>query len=67
MADQKVAVGLVVGLDYKNPYLSIYHEFQKLKLHSLIRSVLEGGKCLQYGARSLNEGAFEIWSEMRVA
>lgn len=56
MPDQKVAVGIVVGLDYQNPYLSVFDEFQKLKLHKLTRGILEGGKCIQYGARTLNEG-----------
>ena len=47
---------LVVGLDYSNPYLSPYQEFQRWKQHPLIRKLLEGGTCLQYGARTLNEG-----------
>ncbi|KOS19976.1 putative electron transfer flavoprotein-ubiquinone oxidoreductase [Escovopsis weberi] len=54
-----VSLGLVVSLDYKNPWLSPYQEFQKLKLHPLFRSVLEGGKCISYGARSLVEGGFQ--------
>ncbi|SSD61226.1 probable Probable electron transfer flavoprotein-ubiquinone oxidoreductase, mitochondrial [Saccharomycodes ludwigii] len=54
-----VAVGLVVGLDYKNPYVSPYKEFQKMKQHSYYKSVLEGGKCIAYGARALNEGGFQ--------
>ncbi|KAI0813022.1 hypothetical protein GGR55DRAFT_638819 [Xylaria sp. FL0064] len=54
-----VSIGLVVALDYANPWLSPYGEFQKLKQHPLYRSVLEGGKCLSYGARALNEGGFQ--------
>lgn len=59
MSDRRVAVGLVVALDYKNPYLSPYGEFQRLKAHPLIRPVLEGGQVLQYGARTLNEGGLQ--------
>lgn len=54
-----VSLGLVVGLDYPNPWLSPYGEFQRMKLHPFYRSVLEGGKCLAYGARALNEGGFQ--------
>jgi electron-transferring-flavoprotein dehydrogenase len=54
-----VSIGLVVGLDYPNPWLSPYGEFQKLKHHPLFREILEGGKCISYGARALNEGGFQ--------
>lgn len=54
-----VSLGLVVGLDYQNPYLNPYKEFQKLKTHPTIRSLLEGGNCIAYGARALNEGGFQ--------
>ncbi|EEH04881.1 electron transfer flavoprotein ubiquinone oxidoreductase [Histoplasma capsulatum G186AR] len=57
--DNMVSLGLVVGLDYPNPWLSPYGEFQKLKHHPLIKSVLEGGKCISYGARALVEGGFQ--------
>lgn len=57
--DRLVTLGLVVGLDYKNPYLNPYQEFQKLKHHPMYASVLEGGKCISYGARALNEGGFQ--------
>ncbi|KAL8862055.1 MAG: hypothetical protein Q9178_001510 [Gyalolechia marmorata] len=57
--DNLVSLGLVVGLDYPNPWLSPYGEFQKLKHHPLYRSVIEGGKCISYGARALNEGGFQ--------
>lgn len=59
MSDCRVAVGYVVALDYKNPYLSPYSEFQRFKEHPLIRPVLEGGQVLQYGARTLNEGGLQ--------
>lgn len=54
-----VTVGLVVGLDYKNPYISPYQEFQKLKHHPYYSKVLEGGKCISYAARALNEGGLQ--------
>lgn len=57
--DNMVAVGLVVSLDYQNPWISPYQEFQKLKQHPQFRNVLEGGKCISYGARSLIEGGFQ--------
>lgn len=54
-----VSLGLVVGLDYPNPWLSPYEEFQKMKHHPVYKSVIAGGKCLSYGARALNEGGFQ--------
>ena len=57
--DNLVSVGLVVALDYANPWISPYGEFQKYKQHPSVRSVLEGGKCISYGARALIEGGFQ--------
>lgn len=57
--DGLVAVGLVVGLDYANPYVSPYQEFQKMKTHPYYSNVLEGGECVSYGARALNEGGYQ--------
>jgi electron-transferring-flavoprotein dehydrogenase len=57
--DNLVSIGLVVGLDYKNPWIAPYGEFQKMKLHPFYKNVLEGGKCIAYGARALNEGGFQ--------
>lgn len=54
-----VAVGFVIGLDYQNPYLNPYEEFQRFKTHPAIRSLFENGKRLCYGARALNEGGFQ--------
>ncbi|TBV73666.1 electron transfer flavoprotein-ubiquinone oxidoreductase [Pseudoxanthomonas winnipegensis] len=54
--DGKVAIGLVVGLDYKNPWLSPFEEFQRFKTHPAIRKYLEGGKRIGYGARSITAG-----------
>lgn len=55
----RVSVGLVSGLDYENPHFSPFHEFQMFKTHPEVRNLLEGGTCLQYGARALNEGGFQ--------
>lgn len=54
-----VEIGFVVGLDYKNPYLNPYEEFQRFKSHPQISSLLENGKRLAYGARCLNEGGYQ--------
>ena len=55
----QVSVGFVIGLDYENPYLSPYHEFQRFKHHPAIRPTLEGGRRIGYGARALNEGGYQ--------
>ena len=54
--DGKIAVGFVVGLDYRNPYLSPFEEFQRWKTHPSIRKHLQGGKRIGYGARALTAG-----------
>ncbi|GAA0139011.1 oxidoreductase [Lithospermum erythrorhizon] len=59
MNDRQVAIGLVVALDYRNPYMSPYEEFQRLKHHPAIKPLLEGGTVLEYGARTLNEGGYQ--------
>jgi len=56
LEDNKVAVGLIVGLDYSNPWLSPFEEFQRFKTHPSIRGFLEGGKRIAYGARSITAG-----------
>ena len=56
MKGNLIHLGLVVGLDYKNPYLNPYEEFQRLKTHPEIKKILQGGECISYGARCLNEG-----------
>ncbi|WP_313816926.1 electron transfer flavoprotein-ubiquinone oxidoreductase [Cupriavidus sp.] len=56
MEDNKVAVGFVVGLDYTNPWLSPFEEFQRFKTHPEIRQYFEGGKRLSYGARAITAG-----------
>ena len=54
--DGKIAVGFVVGLDYKNPWLSPFGEFQRFKTHPAIRKHLDGGKRIGYGARAITAG-----------
>jgi len=54
-----VSVGFVIGLDYRNPHLSPFDEFQRFKTHPAIRPTFEGGKRLVYGARAINEGGFQ--------
>lgn len=53
------AIGMVIHLDYKNPHLSPFDEFQRFKTHPLIRPMLEGGKRINYGARVVSEGGFQ--------
>jgi electron-transferring-flavoprotein dehydrogenase len=59
LEERQVAVGFVVGLDYENPYLSPFDEFQRFKTHPYFRSIFEGGKRIAYGARALSEGGFQ--------
>ena len=54
-----VSVGYVIGLDYKNPYLSPYDEFQRFKTHPSIRKIFKNGRRISYGARALNEGGWQ--------
>ena len=62
-----VAVGFVVHLNYANPYLSPYHEFQRFKTHALIRDTFEGGKRISYGAPRHHEGGWQIHSAAGVS
>jgi electron-transferring-flavoprotein dehydrogenase len=59
LENNQVAVGMVVGLDYANPYLSPYEEMQRFKTHPAIRGYFEGGKRIAYGARTLSEGGMQ--------
>ena len=58
-ADNQVALGYVVALNYRNPHLSPFEEFQRWKQHPAIREVLEGGRRISYGARAINEGGWQ--------
>ncbi|MEO5773289.1 MAG: electron transfer flavoprotein-ubiquinone oxidoreductase [Sphingomicrobium sp.] len=55
----QVALGFVVALDYRNPYLSPFEEMQRWKTHPAIRAEIEGGKRVSYGARAINEGGYQ--------
>jgi len=57
--NNQVAIGFVVGLGYSNPYLSPFEEFQRYKSHPLIRTFLEGGKRVAYGARAITAGGLQ--------
>jgi electron-transferring-flavoprotein dehydrogenase len=59
LENNQVAVGFVIGLDYENPYLNPFEEFQRFKNHPAIRPTFEGGRRISYGARALNEGGFQ--------
>jgi electron-transferring-flavoprotein dehydrogenase len=59
MEDNQVAVGFVIGLDYKNPHLSPFDEFQRFKTHPTVRPTFAGGERIAYGARALNEGGIQ--------
>jgi electron-transferring-flavoprotein dehydrogenase len=59
LEDNMVAVGFVVHLNYKNPYLSPFEEFQRFKTHPAIRHTFDGAKRLSYGARAITEGGYQ--------
>ena len=59
LPDNKVALGMVVGLDYENPYLSPFEELQRFKLHPKIKPLFENGRRIAYGARALIEGGIQ--------
>jgi len=62
--NNQVALGFVVALDYSNPYLSPFEEFQRWKTHPAIRAEIEGGKRVSYGARAINEGGWQAIPEL---
>src|SRR5581483_11472498 len=57
--DRFVAIGLVTHLNYKNPFLSPFDEFQRYKHHPIAADLLRGGKRIAYGARAITEGGFQ--------
>ncbi len=59
LENNQLAIGFVVGLDYQNPYLSPFEEFQRFKHHPTIKPILDGGRRVAYGARALSEGGFQ--------
>jgi electron-transferring-flavoprotein dehydrogenase len=62
----KVHAGFVVGLDYQNPYLSIYEEFQRWKTHPAIAPTFEGGEVISYGARTITEGGLQCLPKLHM-
>ena len=62
--NNQLYLGYVIGLDYKNPYLSPYDEFQQFKTHPDIKKLLDGGKRISYGARALIEGGLQSLPQM---
>ena len=67
LSDNLVSVGFVIGLDYKNPFLSPYDEFQKFKTHPKIKKLFDGGRRVSYGARALNEGGWQSLPKLTFA
>ncbi len=63
----QVALGFVVALDYQNPYLSPFEEFQRWKTHPAIRAEIEGGKRISYGSRAINEGGWQAIPQLAFA
>jgi electron-transferring-flavoprotein dehydrogenase len=59
LSENRLAIGMVVGLDYTNPWLDPFAEFQRFKTHPFIKPTLTGGERIGYGARALNEGGFQ--------
>jgi len=59
LEDNQVSVGFVLGLNYQNPHMSPFEEFQRFKTHPAIAKYLQGGERISYGARALNEGGFQ--------
>ncbi len=57
--NQLISIGLVVGLDYRNPFLDPYEEMQRFKMHPDIKPLFEGARRIAYGARALNEGGWQ--------
>ena len=62
--NKQIYLGYVIGLDYKNPYLSPFDEFQRFKTHPSIKKMIEGGKRISYGARALIEGGLQSLPKM---
>ena len=59
LSENLISVGFVIGLDYKNPYMSPYDEFQRFKTHPTLKEIFNGGRRISYGARALNEGGWQ--------
>ena len=64
--NNQIYIGYVIGLDYKNPHLSPFDEFQRFKLHPELKKILFGGKRIAFGARALIEGGFQSLPKMHM-
>ncbi|NUO78837.1 electron transfer flavoprotein-ubiquinone oxidoreductase [candidate division KSB1 bacterium] len=64
MPDNLVSLGLIIGLDYQDPFLDPHHELQRLKAHPLIREILMGGKMISYGAKTIPEAGLYAMPQM---
>ncbi len=59
LTDNRLAIGFVIGLDYTNPWLNPFEEFQRFKTHPSVKCLLTGGERIGYGARAINEGGWQ--------
>ena len=64
LENNQVSIGMVIGLDYQNPFLSPYEEMQRFKAHPAVRPLLEGGRRVAYGARALVEGGIQAMPKL---
>jgi electron-transferring-flavoprotein dehydrogenase len=63
MADDQIALGIVAGMDYRNPRLDVHLQLQHLKTHPLFSEILNGGSCVEWGAKTIPEGGFNALPE----
>ncbi len=59
LPEEKIALGMVIGLDYRNPWLNPFGELQRFKTHPMLQKILQDGERIAYGARALNEGGWQ--------
>ena len=64
MKDNKISIGYVTGLDYLDPTIDPHHEFQKFKTHPAVAKILEGGKMIKYGAKTINAGGWHTMPKL---
>lgn len=62
-----LSIGMIIGLDYKNPHIDPFAELQRFKLHPKVKPLLQGGECIQFGARCLSEGGWQSLPELSFA
>ncbi|HYF00367.1 MAG TPA: electron transfer flavoprotein-ubiquinone oxidoreductase [Planctomycetota bacterium] len=66
MSKDRIDIGFVVGLDYKDPFTDPHHEFQRFKTHPKVRAILEAGKMIEYGAETIPEGGWEAVPQLHM-